>query len=158
MDRKRSPALAALAFAVVGLLGTVQVAPAEAGSASASVLVAAEVRPRAAVSVDQRVVTLRPGERVTVTVTVMARLAAASVVAVALDTAVPGSMTYRFLDAGGPLTSGATLGAVRRSGVHTLPLTLALARGAVGPVTLPLAFRTVIGGTSLVAAVTQGLP
>lgn len=158
MDREKGAALAVLVFAVVGFLGALRVAPAEAAQTSASVLITAEVRPRAAVSADRSVVTLRPGESVTVTVTVMARLAAASEVAVALDSVVPGSVSYRFLGAEGPLASGATLGAVRRSGVHALPLTLALAPGATRPVTLPLAFRTAIGSVPFAVAASRVLP
>ncbi len=157
----------ALALAVAALVQVGQVAPAGAAQSTASVLLAAHVGTRAVVQPDRSVVTVAPGESVTVAVTVKTRMGASEALAVALNPGLPREavsadggalVTYRWADRTGPLAGETLLGTVTRSGVHVVPLTLTLAATARGPVTLPLAFRTGITGPTLAAASTRVQP
>jgi hypothetical protein len=127
-----------------------QVGPAMAASATATVSVRLGIASRVAVEADRLVVTLEPGGTETVNITVKARMAASDAAVVVLDTALPAAdaarVTYKFAGTTGSLGGSTRLGTIRGSGVHTLPLTLTLAPEAPGPVTLELTVHVALDG------------
>jgi hypothetical protein len=148
-----------LILTTIGLLGAA--APAQATQGAAALQLGTEVLARTVVQVDRPMVTLRPGEAVTVQVTLKARVAAGEPVALAIEAGQGGAAMVRYEAEGrsGRLAGAAIVGTVRGSGVHHLAVTFTLSPQARGPVTLPVAFQAVVGGAPLsMAAATQVRP
>jgi hypothetical protein len=155
-----------LIVTLVGCLGAAR--PAEAAQGGASLQIGAQVGARARVEADRPAVTLRPGERVVVQVTVKARVRSGEPVALALEGALPAGaftgtgaalVSYEANGVAGRLAGPAVVGTVRGSGVHRVAVAVELARGARGPVTVPLRFAALVGGAPVtVAAATQVQP
>ncbi len=139
-----------LALGLLGLLPLVQVESAEAAAATADLSLGLHVAARVAAQADRTVVALEPGQSQTVTLTLKARMAASDAAVLSLGTSLSETdaalVTYQFDGATGPLAGSTRLGAIRGSGVHTLPLTLTLAPEATGPVTLDLAVHVALDG------------
>ncbi len=139
-----------LALGLLGLLPVVQVESAEAAAATADLSLGLHVAARVVAQADRTVVALEPGQSQTVTLTLKARMAASDAAVVVLDTALPAAaaarVTYQFDGATGPLAGSTRLGTIRGSGLHTLPLTLTLAREAPGPVTFDLTLHVALDG------------
>jgi len=144
---RRRGALVGVGLGLAGLWVLAAAPPVAAAPASTTVRVGAHVGPRTVVQPERDLVTLDPGARQTVLVTVKARFATGSTRLLTLDSPSLGIEPVPVVVAVAGTTRGLVgvtpLATLPRSGVYQVPVTLHLARTARGPVTLPLRFRLV---------------
>jgi hypothetical protein len=136
--------------ALVATLTLLSPPAAGAAQADGALELSARVAPRFRITTDRQVVTLRPGERAVVVVTLHFRVGAGEALPIILEAdPVPG-LTFEFAGRRGPVVGpSAEIGTLSGHGMVTMPLVLTLAPGATDSGYAPVPIAVHVGALAL---------